>query len=339
MRLRLLVVAISGLALTPVAGSASDRYVLWSARTAGAPSVPAHVLPADLDSVPQGSAIVVDRTVGGRLAVATRDQVVLENLDGSGRVVLPVAGVYDGRFSPDGSQLALASTACETGELVCLKLSIVDSDGGDLRTFPKPAGTARWFDNRTLAYVRNVGTDGIGTLVVGDANGRVLRVLGRSLAQPYVGPATSPNRKLVADQCRAQLVCVRSTGVPSNVVARFPGALTAPSLWSPDGSRIALTLAGNYTSRTVVGIVRTSRLKVISSPLYIHMEDTIIGWSPDSTTVLIQRRCFGADFCKDDVFSDVVSTHARRRLTHDDLKWESVRWARASLTYVTPPDE
>ncbi len=99
MRWGLLVIVIAGLALTPAAGSASsDRYVLWSARTAGVPPIPAQMLPADLPaSVPQGSAVdLVDRTTGGRLAVATQTNVVIENLHGAARVVVPIDDVYGG---------------------------------------------------------------------------------------------------------------------------------------------------------------------------------------------------------------------------------------------------
>src|SRR6478672_9124492 len=103
MRWVIFAVVGSALALAPIGSSATtDRYVLWSARTAGAQPTPLQ-LPADLpDGVPQGSAIdVIDRTAAGRLAIATREEVVIENTDGSARVDLPIADVYDGRFSPD----------------------------------------------------------------------------------------------------------------------------------------------------------------------------------------------------------------------------------------------
>ena len=331
-------IAALGLIVTPLAGSAvSDRFVLWSARTAGARPIPLRVLPADLPGdVAQDPAIaVLDRTTAGRLAVAERDDVVIENLDGTGRVVLPIAGVYDGRFSPDGSQLALARLACPTGGHGCPTLTIVDSDGGNART--QPAGSARWLSDRTLTYVRDVTAGGVGALVLADPRGRVIRILGRSYAFPSVTPAPSPDGRAVADQCKAQVICVRTTGSPVRVVARFRGALAGPPLWSPDGRRIALTLAGNYTSKTAVGTVESARLDPISSPASIHIDDAIVGWSPDSSTILVQRRCLGASPCSDQVFSDVLATRARRRLTHDDRKWESVRWTKASLTFVTPP--
>jgi len=329
MRWVIFAVVGSALALTPIGSSATtDRYVLWSARTAGAQPTPLQ-LPADLpDGVPQGSAIdVIDRTAAGRLAIATREEVVIENTDGSARVALPIADVYDGRFSPDGSLLVLADSNHH--------LSIVDSDGTSLRTLAQPAGPARWLGNRMLAYVSALRADLTGTLVVAGTSGRVLRVLGRSFGFPGA-PAPSPNGTLIADQCRTQLVCIRSTRAPYRVVARFRGSADTP-LWSPDGSRIALNIGGNYTTNTAVGNVKTAKLHRISTPKYIHTDDSVIAWSPDSTTILVQRRCAGERVCSDQVFSERLSTHARRRLTHDNLKWESVRWTKASLTYITPP--
>lgn len=337
-RVGLILAVTVGLALTPLAGSAaSDRFVLWSARTAGARAVPLRVLPANLpgDVAGDPSIAVLDRTTGGRLAVAERNDVVIENAHGSGRAVLQIADVYDGRFSPDGSQLALASLGCPPAGLSCLTLTIVGSDGSNVQTMR--GGAARWLSDRTLTYVRNVAANGVGTLVLADPDGRALRVLGKSYALPHVAPVPSPNGYLVADQCKAQLICVRTTTSPVRVLVRFRGASASSPLWSPNGRRIALTLAGNYTSTTSVGTVKTARLEPISSPISLQIDDSIIGWSPDSSTILVQRRCFGPAVCSDQVFSEVLATHARHRLTHDDLEWESVRWTNTSLTYVTPP--
>jgi Tol biopolymer transport system component len=343
MRGGLLLGLVSALLLAPAAGSATtDRYVLWSAKTAGAPAVASNLLPADLPyDTPVGApADVLDRTTGGRVAVASLTGVVVENVDASARVVLPITGAYDGRFSPDGSRLVLASSSCGKADPACETLSIVNSDGTGLRTLATQAGAARWLGDRLLAFVGAVAGNGTGTLLVTDTNGKTMRVLGRSYAAP--APAPSPNGRLVADRCRAQLVCVRTATAPGRVVARFRGATVTPALWSPDGSRVGLTLAGNYTSTTAVGTVKSAALVPISAPLYIGTDDAIIGWSPDSRTILAQRRCAGGLFigpspCRDQVFSEIVATHARRRLTHDDLRWEAVQWTTAGLTYVTPP--
>lgn len=329
MRSVILAVVGSALALAPTGGSAtSNGYVLWSATTAGAPAAPLQ-LPADLpDGTPQGWTIgVADRTAAGRLVIPTRENVVIENTDGSARVVLPLAEVIDSSFSPDGSQLVLADWTHH--------LWIVDSDGTNLRTLAESAGPARWIGNRLLAYVTGLRADLTGTLVLADTNGRALRILGRSLGFPGA-PAPSPNGKLLADQCRVVLVCIRSTRAPYRVVARFRGSVDTP-LWSPDGTRVALDIGGNYTTNTAVGTVKTGKLDRISSPTYIHTDDAVVGWSPDSTTILVQRRCHGAAVCSDQVFSERLSTHARHRLTNDDLRWESVRWTKASLTYISPP--
>ena len=115
MRWVLVLGVVSALTLAHVAGSAtSTRYVLWSTRTTGAPPVPVRVLPADLPDDRQlgAPADLLDRTAAGRVAVASLDELVLENVDGSARVVVPLSGVYDGRFSPDGSMLVLASFTC-----------------------------------------------------------------------------------------------------------------------------------------------------------------------------------------------------------------------------------
>jgi len=240
------------LAFAHVAGSASSsRYVLWSTRTASLPAAPARLLPADLpDDTRRGaSADVLDRTTGGRLAVAALDEVVIENVDGSARAAVPVAGVYDARFSPDGSLLVLASMDCPSRDYRCENLSVVDSDGGNLHQISSNAGAARWLDDRTLAFVGDVSAAGVGTLELADPSGRVARTLGRSFSYPYPAPAPSPNGQLIVGQCRAQLVCVIGAGSVKRVVARFKGALVETPLWSPDGRRIALTLAGTAPAR------------------------------------------------------------------------------------------
>jgi WD40-like Beta Propeller Repeat len=333
----LLLGVASALTFACTAGSAtSTRYVLWSTRTAGVPAIPVRVLPADLpdDTQHGASADLLDRTAAGRLAVASLTDVVVENADGSGRTVVPVGGVYDGRFSPDGSMLVLASRTCAYSDSRCENISVVDSDGGNLHLLANHAGAARWIGG-LLVYVGAVAADGVGTLEVADPSGRTARVLGRSFAFPALAPAPSPDGRLVVDQCRAQQICVRETRVPRRVVARFRGAAEA-AVWSPDGRRIALTLAGNYTTTTAVGTVTTGVLDRISSPPYVGTDDTVLAWSPDGGTVLVQRRCNGGP-CRDQVFSESVSTHARRRLTSDDRQWESARWTKTSLTYVTPP--
>lgn len=345
MRWVLLLGVVWVLAFAHVAGSApSSRYVLWSTRTASLPAAPARLLPADLpDDTRRGaSADVLDRTTGGRLAVAALDEVVIENVDGSARAAVPVAGVYDARFSPDGSLLVLASVDCPSRDYRCENLSVVDSDGGNLHQISSHAGAARWLDDRTLAFVGDVSAAGVGTLELADPSGRVARTLGRSFSYPYPAPAPSPNGQLIVGQCRAQLVCVIGAGSVKRVVARFKGALVETPLWSPDGRRIALTLAGNGTSTTAVGTIRTASLVQVSSPAYIGTDDEVLGWSPDSRTILVQRRCAGGLLagptpCRDQVFSELLSTHARHRLTRDDRRWEAVRWTRTSLSYVTPP--
>lgn len=170
-----------------------------------------------------------------------------------------------------------------------------------------------------------------------------MRVLGKSFAFP--APAPSPNGRLIIDQCRTQLICVCGTSLPGRVVAHFRGALVETPLWSPNGSSVALTLSGNYTTTTAVGSVKTAALDQISSPTYIGTDDAVDAWAPDSSTILVQRRCrrgllIGQTPCRDQAFSETVSTHQRHRLlTHDDQRWESARWTKTSLTYITPPSE
>jgi len=231
---------------------------------------------------------------------------------------------------------------CPSRDYRCENLSVVDSDGGNLHQISSNAGAARWLDDRTLAFVGDVSAAGVGTLELADPSGRVARTLGRSFSYPYPAPAPSPNGQLIVGQCRAQLVCVIGAGSVKRVVARFKGALVETPLWSPDGRRIALTLAGNGTSKTAVGTIRTASLVQVSSPAYIGTDDAVLGWSPDSRTILVQRRCAGGLLagptpCRDQVFSELLSTHARHRLTRDDRRWEAVRWTRTSLSYVTPP--
>ena len=120
MRWVLVLGVVSALTLAHVAGSAtSTRYVLWSTRTAGAPAAPVRVLPADLPDDRQlgAPADLLDRTAAGRVAVASIDELVIENVDGSARAVVPLSSVYDGRFSPDGSMLVLASLPVPTPTL------------------------------------------------------------------------------------------------------------------------------------------------------------------------------------------------------------------------------
>jgi Tol biopolymer transport system component len=300
------------------------------------------VLPADLpdDRRLGAPADLLDRTRAGRVAVASLQDVVIENPDGSARVVVPVGGVYDGRFSPDGSKLVLASLSCGSTDYRCNTVSVVDSDGRNLHLLDAHAGAARWAGNAYLAYVGGVGPNGVGTLRLEAPDGGDARVLGRSFASP--APAPSPDKRLVVDQCRAQLVCIRTVTAPTHVVARFSGALVEPALWSPNGNLIGMTRAGNYTTTTTVADLARRTAQRISSPAFVGTDDAVIGWSPDSRTILVQRRCSGGQLvgptpCRDQVFSEHLPGLQRRRLTRDDQKWESVRWTRTSLTYVTPP--
>jgi hypothetical protein len=327
--------AVSILGAAHTAGAAAPtRYVLWSTTVAGVSGVPPVALPADLpaETALGAPADLLDRTARGRLAVAARGDVVLEDIDGSNRVVIPLAGVYDGEFSPDGSKLVLASLGRE--------VSVVDSDGAHLHLVASDAGAARWAGNTRLAYVGDAPADNsIGTLELVDPGGGSKRTLGRSFA--LVAPSPSPDRRRLVDQCRAQLICVRTIATPVRTVARFTGALTAPAVWSPSGEAVGMTRAGNYTSTTSIGNVRTGTVTPISSPVNVGTDDSVIGWSPDSRTILVQRRCERGQFvpspCRDQVFENAVRRPNRRRVSHDDLKWEAVRWTKAGLTCITPP--
>ena len=327
------------LACIQLAGAdTATRYVLWTKRTSASPPTTVTVLPGDLPFEPsEQSAGLLDRSAEGFVAVATAGSVVIERSDGSERAVVPLPGVYDGSFSGDGSRLALAALDCGTDAFLCQSLYVVGSDGTNLRLVSARSGDARWTRDGRLAYVARVDANGIGVLTIDGPAGGKPQTLGRAFAYQHVAPAPSPNGTLIAYQCRLQSICISTTKPPRRAVTRFRGNVTATPLWSPGGARIALTLAGNYTSTTAVGTIRTGALEPTSSPPSIATDDTVLAWSPNGATILIQRRCDGAVSCRDQVFSQAVATSARHRLTNDHLPWETVQWTRTGITYVTPP--
>ena len=122
MRWVLVLGVVSALTLAHVAGSAtSTQNVLWSGKPPVRRRVPCPGLagPTSRTTGSSGHRPTCLREGGwGGWAVASLDKLVGRWM---GRLVwwFPLSGVYDGRFSPDGSMLVLASFTCAYSDSHC----------------------------------------------------------------------------------------------------------------------------------------------------------------------------------------------------------------------------
>jgi Tol biopolymer transport system component len=336
LRWQVVVVVAAILALLTSAGVAmadvaTPGYVLWGmdART-GRASARAVI---SLDSA---SDQLLARSVTDRLAVATQDALVLENADGSDRVLVPSSGQPgSASFSPSGAILTFTTATCPDGNPQCSKLYVVNSDGSNQHLIASDTSAASWSpDGKAVVYVGGIGWSGsaaFGRLTVQSLTGRAPQIL----EPAYPGlPVFSPNSRRIAYDCPDGGVCVlnlRNKHITNlRAVTKQPVTASPYVLWSPDSRRIAVNTAADFDLGLVVVNLQSNATQVLSGVYWLDEVAAPLAWSPDSKTLL-----WGYSFNKVRVFETNVASRRRTRVSHNDRLWYLAHWTRIEITFVT----
>jgi WD40 repeat protein len=310
---------------------AKPGYVLWGMNTqSGQLTARAAML---LDSE---SDRLLARSATDRLAVATSSGLLLENADGSARVLVSSSGQpASASFSPSGVALTFTTATCGDGNPQCSRLYLVTSSGSNLRLLGSDTSAASWSpDGKAVSYTGGIGWSGsaaTGRLTVQSLGGGAPRILGPA----YPGlPAFSPDRRSIAYDCPAGGVCVmnlRSKDVTNlRAVTKQPVTAIPYLLWSPDSRRLAVNTAADFDLGLIVVNLQSSAAQVLSGVYWLGEVARPLAWSPDSTTLL-----WGYTFNKVRIFeTNVVSRH-RTRLSRNDRLWYLGRWTRKEITFLT----
>jgi Tol biopolymer transport system component len=336
LRRRGVIVGAAVLALLTSAGVAAadvvrPGYMLWGmdART-GRTSARAVM---SLDSA---SDQLLARSVTDRLAVATHDALVLENADGSDRVLVPSRGQPgSASFSPSGAILTFTTATCPDGNPQCSKLYVVNSDGSNQHFIASDTSAASWSpDGRSVVYVGGIGWSGsaaFGRLTVQSLTGRAPQILGPA----YPGlPVFSPNGRRIAYDCPDGGVCVLNLQnkhlTNLRAVTKLPVTASPYVLWSPDSRRIAVNTAADFDLGLVVVNLQSNATQVLSGVYWLDEVAAPLAWSPDSRTLL-----WGYRFNKVRIFETNVVTRHRTRVSRNDRLWYLARWTHKEITFLT----
>lgn len=221
---------------------------------------------------------------GRRIAYGAHGRVFVIRSDGKQRHA--VGSGVEAAWSPDGSRLAFARSA------VGGPIDSVAVDGGARtritggRFDHAPAWSP---DGTRLAFSRAITVGGPESLYVVGAGGTGLRALGPQGASP----AWSPDGQALAYWQRTiegvALAVFRFAGEQSVTLTRTFAAFSRPPRWSPDGTRLLVTVCGPFGAcRLDVAAADgggVTRLGPGSDP----------AWSPDGSRIaFVQRRsCAG----------------------------------------------
>jgi len=334
--LRRQVVVAAVLALLTSAGAATadvarPGYVLWGMNTQTGRMSARAVM--SLDSA---SDQLLARSVTNRLAVATKDALLLENADGSDRVLVPSSGQPgSASFSPSGATLTFTTATCPDGNPQCSKLYVVNSDGSNQHLIASDTSAASWSpDEKAVVYVGGIGWSGsaaFGQLTRRSLTRRDPQILGPA----YPGlPAFSPNGRSIAYDCPNGGVCVmnlqskRTTNL--RAVTKQPVTASPYLLWSPDSRRIAVNTAADFDLGLVVVNVQSNATQVLSGVYWLDEVAAPLAWSPDSKTLL-----WGYTFNKVRIFETNVASRQRTRVSDNDRLWYHAHWTRKEITFLT----
>jgi Tol biopolymer transport system component len=221
---------------------------------------------------------------GGRIAYGSHGRVYVIRSDGKQRHA--VGSGAEAAWSPDGTRLAIVRNA------VGGPIDSVDAGGGSRTRLTRghldhsPAWSP---DGSRLAFSRATTIGGPETLYVVGADGTGLRSLGPQGASP----AWSPDGRALAYWQRTPegvaLAVFRFAGEQTVTLTRTFAAFSRAPRWSPDGTRLLVTVCGPFGAcRLDVAVADGSgvtRLGPGSDP----------AWSPDGSRIaFVQRRsCAG----------------------------------------------
>lgn len=239
---------------------------------------------------------------GARLAYVVAGRVRLTDVDGGDTVtVAPSIEAVSVAFSPDGSRLALIGTSTPGSAEMGVYVSGADGMGLTRLALPPQApspivsGSVAWGEGGRALFVE--ATDGLrGWLFRVDPDGSGLRMLVDE-GGPALGSVVSPGGAVA----HAAPAGAYPSGLglyataPDGGASRLLGPLDdgpAPLAWSPDGTRVALAVAGCRDCLAGIGTVRLAEpplAEVIDYPLiWVHATPhgnrgfrvTDIGWQP-----------------------------------------------------------
>jgi Tol biopolymer transport system component len=320
--------------LTSVGGATADvakpGYVLWGMNTQTGKVTAKAVLLLDFPSDQ-----LLARSVTDRLAVATNGGLLLEDADGSDRVLVQSSRPAAASFSPGGTALTFTTATCPDGNPQCSQLFVVNNNGSSQHLIASDASPASWSANgKTVGYVGGIGWSGsaaVGSLTVRPLAGGAPRILGSA----YPGlPAFSPNGRSIAYDCPNGGVCVMNlqNKQVTNLGAATKQPVTASPylLWSPDSRRIAVNTAADFNLGLVVVNLQTKAAEVLSGVYWLAEVACPLAWSPDSKTLL-----WGYNFHKVRIFQTNVVSRRRVRVSHDDRLWYYAHWAQNKMTFLT----
>jgi Tol biopolymer transport system component len=321
--------------LTPIGVATADvakpGYVLWGMNTLSGQMTAKAAMSLDSESDQ-----LLARSAADRLAVATSSGLLLENADGSARVLVPSSGQpASASFSPSGAALTFTTATCPDGNPQCSRLYLVNSSGSNPQLLASDTSAASWSPNgKAVAYVGGIswsGSAAVGSLTVHPLSAGGPQILGPA----YPGlPAFSPDRRSIAYGCPSSGVCVMNLQSKhvTNLAAVTKQPVTASPylLWSPDSRRIAVNTATDFDLGLIVVDLRTNAAQVLSGVYWLGEVASPLAWSPNSKTLL-----WGYSFNKVRIFeTNVVSRH-RTRVSRNDRLWYLGRWARQGITFLT----
>jgi dipeptidyl aminopeptidase/acylaminoacyl peptidase len=241
---------------------------------------------------------------GRRLLVASDDEVIVVNADGTGRVV--IAGSTDApgvlpAWSPDGSRVAVPER--HQGDT---QIFAVDADGSHRHQISSQvlfASSPAWSpDGTQIAFGAAALPDGtISGLYVVGADGSGIRRIAAApdgwAADPWGPPSWSPDgRRLAFDTMQNptdgvnaghfQLYTVGAEGTGLAPLAG-PDVLGFLPQWAPDGKHIAFARWLGQTARVDLDLVAPDGSGITTLAQGIAPEAE--AWSPDSRQILVEQ--------------------------------------------------
>ncbi len=262
------------------------RLAFASASAAGGAVVTADASGGPLRRLSRTGALsqVVWAPRGGRIAYGSHGRVFVIRSDGKQRHA--VGSGAEVAWSPDGTRLAVV------GSGVGGPIDSVDAGGGDRtrvtggRFDHAPAWSP---DGSRVAFSRATTVGGLESLYVVGADGTGLRALGPQGASPAWSP---DGRALAFWQRNAEGVTLgvfRFADAQVVTLTRTFAAFSRPPRWSPDGTRLLVTVCGPY------GACRLDVAAVDGSAVTRLGPGSDPAWSPDGSRIaFVQRRsCAG----------------------------------------------